>query len=341
MIERFAERLAEWQRKHGRHDLPWQQHGPYETWISEIMLQQTQVQVVIPYFNRFVASFPSEEILASAPIDDVLAHWAGLGYYSRARNLHRAAQLIMQEHQGSLPNDLDALVALPGIGRSTAGAILSLGFGARGVIQDGNVRRVLSRLFCIAGDPSKSNAQNQLWDLADTLTPDSGAESKIHTQAMMDLGSLICRRSKPNCKACPVADDCQALQSGSISRFPERKQVKQRQEELWIMLQLVNANEETLFIKRPSPGIWGGLYCPPIGVSLNQLAADIVNTKQLETEYVGASKHTFSHFRVRIEHYVASVNSADVRVGEWCRTERFQKGVPAPIQHMLSREEIK
>jgi A/G-specific adenine glycosylase len=178
MIERFAERLADWQKRHGRHDLPWQQRGPYETWISEIMLQQTQVQVVIPYFNRFVASFPSEEVLAAAPIDDVLAHWAGLGYYSRARNLHRAAQVIMQEHQGSLPNDLDALIALPGIGRSTAGAIVSLGFGARGVIQDGNVRRVLSRVFCISGDLSKSNAQNQLWDLADTLTPDGGADQK-------------------------------------------------------------------------------------------------------------------------------------------------------------------
>ena len=230
MIERFAERLADWQKRHGRHDLPWQQRGPYETWISEIMLQQTQVQVVIPYFNRFVASFPSEEVLAAAPVDDVLAHWAGLGYYSRARNLHRAAQVIMQEHQGSLPNDLDALIALPGIGRSTAGAIVSLGFGARGVIQDGNVRRVLSRVFCISGDLSKSNAQNQLWDLADSLTPDDGAGSKVHAQAMMDLGSLICRRSKPNCVACPVADDCQALQRNAIAKFPERKQVKQRKD---------------------------------------------------------------------------------------------------------------
>ena len=157
----------------------------------------------------------------------------------------------------------------------------------------------------------------------------------------MDLGSLICRRSKPNCEACPVADDCQALQRNAIAKFPERKQVKQREDELWVMLQLVNANEETLFIKRPSPGIWGGLYSPPIGLSLTQLAAEILGNEQIETEYAGAINHTFSHFRVRIEHYVASVNAADVRVGEWCRTERFQKGVPAPIQHILSREEIK
>ena len=340
MIEQFAERLAKWQQRQGRHDLPWQQRGPYETWISEIMLQQTQVQVVIPYFNRFVESFPSEKILASAQIDDVLAHWAGLGYYSRARNLHRTAQVIMQEHQGSLPNDLDALIALPGIGRSTAGAILSLGFGARGVIQDGNVRRVLSRLFCISGDLSKSIAQKQLWDLADTLTPDSGAESKVHTQAMMDLGSLICRRSRPNCEACPVADHCQALQRDAIARFPERKQVKQRQDELWIMLQLVNSNDETLFIKRPSPGIWGGLYSPPIGTSLNHLVADILDNEQVETAYAGAINHTFSHFRVRIEHHVASVGATDLQVGEWCRAERFQKGVPTPIKQILSREEI-
>lgn len=335
MIKGFAERLAEWQQRHGRHSLPWQQRGPYETWISEIMLQQTQVQVVIPYFNRFVASFPSEEALASAQIDDVLAHWAGLGYYSRARNLHRAAQVIMQEHQGSLPNNLHALIALPGIGRSTSGAILSLGFEARGVIQDGNVRRVLSRLFCISGDLSKSSAQKQLWDLADTLTPDSGAESKVHTQAMMDLGSLICRRSRPGCDACPVADYCQALQSDSIARFPERKKLKQRPEELWVMLQLVNAKGETLFVKRPSPGIWGGLYCPPIGLSLSELAADIVRNEQLETEYVGAISHTFSHFRVRIEHYAASVDEKNVQVGEWCRADRFQKGVPAPINKIL------
>lgn len=341
MIEGFAERLAEWQKRHGRHDLPWQQRGPYETWVSEIMLQQTQVQVVIPYFNRFIINFPSVEILASAPIDNVLAHWAGLGYYSRARNLHRAAQVMRQQHESSLPNDFSALIALPGIGRSTAGAILSLGFGVRGVIQDGNVRRVLSRVFCISGDLSKSMAQKQLWDLADTLTPNRGAASKVHTQAMMDLGSLICRRSKPHCDACPVIDYCQAHQSDSIARFPERKQVKQRREELWIMLQLINANEETLFIERPSPGVWGGLYCPPIGSSLDQLAAEMVSNEQLETEYAGTMSHIFSHFRVRIEHYVASVDANNVQLGEWCRTERFKKGVPAPIRRMLGFKEIK
>ena len=251
MIHKFAQRLANWQKQHGRHGLPWQYKGAYATWISEIMLQQTQVRVVVPYFEKFMQDFPTVIGLANAPLDSVLSHWAGLGYYSRARNLHKAANIIVNEYQGEIPNDLASLIQLPGIGRSTAGAILSLGFGLHGVIQDGNVRRVLSRLFCIGGDLSKADAQKTLWKLADELTPRSGKNARIHAQAIMDLGSLVCRRSKPICQLCPFSKDCKAMQRGQVSQFPEPKRVKQRPDETWVVLQLKNERDQTLLMQRP------------------------------------------------------------------------------------------
>lgn len=337
MIENFSERLAVWQNQYGRHELPWQRQGAYATWVSEIMLQQTQVQVVIPYFQKFMKAFPTISDLANASLDSVLAHWAGLGYYSRARNLHKAAKTIVSDHHCEIPKDLGLLIQLPGIGRSTAGAILSLGFGLRGVIQDGNVRRVLSRLFCIHGDLSKATAQKILWELADQLTPKSGPAARIHTQAMMDLGSLVCRRSKPSCQRCPFADDCQANQRGEVSLFPKPKRVKQRPDETWVVLQLENERDETLFLQRPLEGIWGGLYAPHIGSSLSKIGEQLKTVDVLEAEYQGELTHAFSHLKVHLEHYKLKVHSQDIAgIGVWQPIGRFQKGVPAPINTLLN-----
>ena len=339
MIIRFAERLARWQKFHGRHDLPWQGRGAYETWISEIMLQQTQVKVVIPYYREFVMRFPNVQILANAQLDDVLSHWAGLGYYSRARNLHKAAQIIIENYEGKIPRDLGTLRELPGIGRSTAGAILSLGFGLRGVIQDGNVKRVLARLFAITGDLSKSKGQNELWSLADSLTPQTGEACRSHTQGMMDLGSIICRRIRPNCSTCPFQKDCLAFQQNSIAKFPAPKRSSKRQDELWIVLQIVNQANETLFIKRPETGIWGGLYAPPIGPSLKELCSDMNLNAIGEAEFVGDIAHAFSHFKVHLEHYRLKIGEDHVQAsGEWQMAQLFQKGIPAPIQKLLKKD---
>ena len=340
MIDNFAQRLASWQKQYGRHELPWQHKGAYATWISEIMLQQTQVQVVIPFFERFMQNFPTVSELATASPDIVLSHWAGLGYYSRARNLHRAAKIIVSDHHSEIPKDLDRLMQLPGIGRSTAGAILSLGFGLRGVIQDGNVRRVLSRLFCIRGDLSKSDTQKTLWKLADNLTPHSGSESRVHTQAMMDLGSLVCRQSRPKCELCPFANDCQALQRGEVSQLPEPKRIKQRPDELWVILQIKNERNQTLLMQRPMKGIWGGLYAPPIGSSLSEIGKRLKIADATDAEYQGEITHTFSHFKVRLKHYLLNVSSTNTNhAGEWHSINVFQKGLPAPIKKLLLKKD--
>ena len=336
MIHKFAQRLANWQKQHGRHGLPWQHKGAYETWISEIMLQQTQVRVVVPYFEKFIQNFPTVIGLANAPLDSVMSHWAGLGYYSRARNLHKAANIIVNEYRGEIPRDLASLIQLPGIGRSTAGAILSLGFGLRGVIQDGNVRRVLSRLFCIEGDLSKADAQKTLWKLADQLTPRSGNNARVHAQAMMDLGSLVCRRSKPTCQLCPFSKDCKAMQRGQVSQFPKPKRVKQRPNETWVVLQLKNERDQTLLMQRPFDGIWGGLYAPPIGSSLSEIGRRLKITDVLNAEYQGEITHAFTHLKVFMEHYLLNLDSRDFSpAGEWHSINRFQKGLPAPIQKLL------
>lgn len=218
----FAARLLRWYDRHGRKDLPWQRaRTPYTVWVSEVMLQQTQVATVIPYFERFMARFPDVRTLADAPLDAVLAHWSGLGYYSRARNLHRAAQQIRDRHGGVFPEDMDAIAALPGIGRSTAGAILAQALGQRHAILDGNVKRVLTRHRAIAGWPGQSAVERRLWEIAEAETPH--ARVADYTQAIMDLGAMVCTRARPRCGACPVADDCAARAAGTVSRYPAPK----------------------------------------------------------------------------------------------------------------------
>jgi A/G-specific adenine glycosylase len=268
--EHLQQCVLDWFDQSGRHDLPWQQNtNAYRVWISEIMLQQTQVQTVIPYFERFMARFPTVATLATAAIDDVLALWTGLGYYARARNLHRAAQQIMSTHQGVFPADLDALLALPGIGRSTAGAIRSLAFDQPAAILDGNVKRVLARFYAIAGWPGSTATQKALWAASEQLSPTS--RCRDFTQAMMDLGATVCLPKQPRCANCPLRNHCQAYANNTIEHYPERraKAIKPNRSVTWLLLQ--NSQGELGFEKRPSQGIWGGLYGFPEFPSQHEL----------------------------------------------------------------------
>lgn len=337
MMDPRTTALAEWQRVKGRHGLPWQGQGPYATWISEIMLQQTQVAVAIPYFEAFMARFPTPQHLAAASQDEVLAAWAGLGYYARARNLHAASRQIRDDYDGHIPSTLQALMSLKGIGRSTAGAILALGFNTRGVIQDGNVRRVLCRLFAIAGDPTKAPQQKRLWELADTLTPHDGLGAAIHAQAMMDLGALICTRARPSCDACPLSDSCQAHQTNRVADYPTPRTIPQKPDALWIVLQLTDPSGRTYLEKRPDHGIWGGLWAPPIDDSLTALG------RRLGIEHViddatecSQISHVFSHFRVRLQHHTLTVNDVSPsNNSQWADLQTFEGGLPAPIHTLL------
>ena len=258
----IAERLIGWHARHGRRHLPWQcDPTPYRVWVSEIMLQQTQVGVVIGYYERFMARFPVLRELADAALDDVLGLWTGLGYYSRARNLHRAAVLLRDRHGGEMPRDLDALVALPGIGRSTAGAILALSHGDRHPILDGNVKRVLCRYHGIEGWPGQSRVERTLWTLAERHTPHDLVAT--YTQAIMDLGATLCVRSRPLCSICPVAEDCVARREGTRGRLPAprpRREVPRRET---AFLVLRDSSGALLLERRPPSGIWGGLWCFP------------------------------------------------------------------------------
>ena len=295
----FSQRLLTWFDQHGRHDLPWQQDiTPYRVWVSEIMLQQTQVTTVIPYYQRFMGRFPNVQALAEAPQDDVLHHWTGLGYYARARNLHRAAQQVVAEHSGEFPDSVEQLSALPGIGRSTAGAIRSIAFGKRGVILDGNVKRVLTRYRAIAGYPGTTAVANQLWELAEQLTPKQRVAH--YTQAIMDLGATLCTRSKPACLLCPMSGDCQGYASSDPTQFPHRKPKKEKPVRETCFLILQDNDGNVLLEKRPPSGIWGGLW----GFPECDTTADIDTVCQryhcqpIEWDASEPSRHTFSHYHL-------------------------------------------
>ena len=259
----FSDRILHWFAKHGRHHLPWQVADPYSVWVSEIMLQQTQVATVIGYYNRFMARFDSLQSLAAAPLDDVMAHWAGLGYYSRARNLHKTAQALhaIIKKTGDYPQTLDEWQALSGIGRSTAGAILAMGLHKFGVICDGNVKRVLTRHFAIDGDITKSATDKQLWHIAEQLTPKTNSGN--YAQAMMDLGATLCTRTRPNCPVCPVQSTCQAHQKGTPTAYPVKSKKTAKPTHNATALYICH-QDKVLFIKRPSNGIWGDLWCLPM-----------------------------------------------------------------------------
>ncbi|HEY3325746.1 MAG TPA: A/G-specific adenine glycosylase [Novimethylophilus sp.] len=300
-MQNFARKLIAWQQTHGRHTLPWQNtRDPYAIWVSEIMLQQTQVSAVIPYYQRFMARFPDIANLAAADQDAVLQHWSGLGYYSRARNLHRAAQLVVELHRGQFPQSVDAVQALPGIGRSTAAAIAVFAFGQQQAILDGNVKRVLTRCFGIEGWPDRPTVQKRLWALAESLLP--GCAIEAYTQGLMDLGATLCTRTRPNCGDCPLREDCVALRDDRTDALPTPKPRKALPEKQTVMLLLLNGNQ-ILLEKRPPSGIWGGLWSLPETAAIEDAQLTARQAFGLETQALPPLPmftHTFTHFRLHI-----------------------------------------
>jgi len=341
--EAFARRLLTWFDEHGRKDLPWQQDATvYRVWISEIMLQQTQVQTVIPYFNHFVERFPDIASLAGANQDDVLLHWSGLGYYARARNLHAAAQRISSDHNGQFPASLDEAIELPGIGRSTAAAILALAAGQRHAILDGNVKRVLARHEAIAGWPGKTAVASDLWLAAEHNTPHTRVAD--YTQAIMDLGATLCTRSKPLCDRCPVSSDCSARQSDSIGAYPGRKP-KVRKPLRTTTMVLASANGQVYLERRPEAGIWGGLWSLPelAGQSVGDWCVEVLGGEANETESWDILRHSFSHYDldiqpifVRIELPASKVAEADARI--WYEPDDAPPGgMAAPVRKLIDQ----
>jgi A/G-specific adenine glycosylase len=339
----FAQRLIAWQKTHGRHDLPWQNtRDPYAIWVSEIMLQQTQVSAVIPYYRRFMARFPDISSLAGADEDHVLEHWSGLGYYSRARNLHAAAKQIMSQHEGRFPQQVELIEALPGIGRSTAAAIASFAFGQRHAILDGNVKRVLARCFGIDGWPGQPGVEKRMWTLAETLLPEKGMEA--YTQGIMDLGATLCARSKPACPACPYVDVCVAHAESRVAELPTPKPRKTIPEKKTVMLLLLSGNE-ILLEKRPPTGIWGGLWSlPEIDAETDALKA-VRERFGLQAPILLAPmtpfSHTFSHFRLEITPQPVHVSKslhAEESGRLWLdREEVLGAALPAPVRKLLEK----
>ena len=339
----FSDRLLEWFDAHGRKDLPWQQtKDTYRVWVSEIMLQQTQVQTVIPYFERFVQSFPTIAALAGAEMDNVLHHWSGLGYYARARNLHRAARVITTDHGGVFPTNIDDVMALPGIGQSTAGAILSLALDQRHAILDGNVKRVLTRHDAIHGWPGKTAVTKKLWELAESRTPPRRASA--YTQAIMDLGATLCTRSSPACDRCPVIDDCKAFAANSVSDYPGRKPKKEKPLRHTTML-IARSHDGVYLERRPEAGIWGGLWSlPELGDrSIEGWCRDKLNTAATATESWHLLRHSFSHYDLDIQPILVRVDSplstvADCDTTTWYRLDDPPPGgIAAPVKKLMDQ----
>ncbi|MCP1314340.1 MULTISPECIES: A/G-specific adenine glycosylase [unclassified Halomonas] len=298
----FQHRLLDWFDQYGRHDLPWQSpRSAYRVWVSEIMLQQTQVATVIPYFERFMARFPTLEALARADQDEVLHLWTGLGYYARARNLHKAAQTALDEHGGELPTQsVETLIALPGIGRSTAGAIIAQSTGARAAILDGNVKRSMTRLHAVSGWPGKPAIEGKLWALAEYFTP--AERLADYTQAIMDFGATLCTRARPDCVICPFNDVCAAYKEGAPQRYPESKPKKALPTRETLMLVLRDGQGRVWLEQRPPSGLWGGLWSLPQfddRAALGDWLQDCVDSAVIEPALPGFT-HTFSHFRLAI-----------------------------------------
>jgi A/G-specific adenine glycosylase len=340
----LARRLLTWFDAHGRHDLPWQKdRTPYSVWVSEIMLQQTQVGTVIPYYVGFMRRFPTVAALAAAPLDDVLALWSGLGYYARARNLWKAARGVVAEHGGRVPEDFAALHALPGIGRSTAGAILAQARGERWPILDGNVKRVLARYHAVAGWPGTPNVANELWRLAERHTPH--ARVADYTQAIMDLGATVCTRSRPACTVCPLARDCAGAQAGTQACYPASRPKRVRPERRVAVLVVRAPDGRVLLERRPASGIWGGLY------SLPELSADdsprewcrrALGTRVAEEHALATIEHAFTHFDLDLMPRLVTLAAWPATVAErddwhWCRPgAALTVGVPAPVAALLN-----
>jgi len=334
-VTSFADRVLAWFDVHGRKDLPWQHpRTPYRVWISEVMLQQTQVVTVIPYFERFMARFPNVSALARADLDDVLHLWTGLGYYARGRNLHAAAKCIVADHGGELPRELDALIALPGIGRSTAGAILSAGHGIRAPILDGNVKRVLARYFAVPGYPGLNAVAETLWAHAEATTPTTRVAD--YTQAIMDLGATLCTRSNPRCTGCPVATNCIAYRDEAMHRYPAPKPRKDMPVKRARMFLIVDPNGRCLLERRPPTGLWGGLWNPPErggDWSLDELLAELglASASVLDQHRLRGFRHTFTHFHLDIEPLRIDVSEARLAVADRDRWRWYGVGENEPL----------
>ncbi|WKX27985.1 A/G-specific adenine glycosylase [Tatumella ptyseos] len=336
----FAHQVLTWYHQFGRKTLPWQQEKtPYKVWLSEVMLQQTQVTTVIPYFERFMAQFPSVAELSAAPIDHVLHLWTGLGYYARARNLHKAACQVMSEHQGQFPETFEQVVALPGVGRSTAGAILSLSLGQHHAILDGNVKRVLARYFAVEGWPGQRDVENKLWALSEAVTPQQ--EVAAFNQAMMDLGAMVCTRSRPKCELCPLNEGCIAHAQHNWQDYPGKKTKKDLPtREAWLLL--LQLDEQVLLEKRPSLGIWGGLYSfPQFSDRLEMEEWLLQRGIKAKQQQLNSFKHTFSHFHLQIIPVRIELSTMTALMEEsvtlWYNLTQPQSvGLAAPVQRILN-----
>ena len=341
----FSQDVIAWQKKHGRHALPWQStRDAYRVWLSEIMLQQTQVAAVIPYYERFLRRFPDVRSLASAAIEDVMAHWSGLGYYSRARNLHKCAQAVVAQYGGVFPSDPDLLEQLPGIGRSTAAAIAAFSYGTRAAIMDGNVKRVFARVFGIDRYPGEKQVEDAMWRRAVALLPEQDVEA--YTQGLMDLGATLCVRSRPDCHRCPLAQRCVAHATGRANELPVRKPKKTVPERQTAML-LVTDGEQVLLQQRPAVGIWGGLLSlPEISMSDDGVAEDALHATvapfgtAASIERLPLLSHTFTHFKLHITPYQVRLAQRQPRIAEadhvWYAAHALRDApLPAPVKKLL------
>lgn len=342
----IATQLIHWHRQHGRHHLPWQRNrDPYAIWLSEIMLQQTQVNIVIPYYVRFIQAFPTIHSLAQAPLNAVLALWSGLGYYSRARNLHRAARILMQDYQGKFPDNPSLIQQLPGIGRSTAAAIAVFAFGKREAILDGNVKRIFTRYFGITGYPGESKIQNLLWEKAEELLPINyrDGQIEIYTQALMDLGATVCMRHIPLCQVCPLQQHCVAYKENRTDQLPTKKLRKPLPQKETVFLLLVQ-HGKLLLEKRPASGIWGELWCPP-EIETNTDATLYCQRRwgiqvQVPIE-LPVLDHQFTHFKLRIYPQLLQVMSNTFEPQNefiWIKpTDALEQAIPTPVRKLLKQ----
>ena len=344
----FSKDVIDWQKQHGRHALPWQNtRDAYRVWLSEIMLQQTQVAAVIPYYQRFLQTFPTVESLAAAPSEEVMAHWSGLGYYSRARNLHKCAQAIVAQHAGVFPGDPVILEELPGIGRSTAAAIAAFSYGTRAAILDGNVKRVFARVFGVERYPGEKAVENEMWLRAVALLPATGVEA--YTQGLMDLGATLCTRNRPSCNRCPLAQRCIAYATNRTNELPIRKPKKAVPEKSTVMLLIID-DDQILLEQRPDKGIWGGLLSlPEIDAALEPGNADFDVALMRATAAFGVPdsvekltefSHTFTHFKLHITPYRISLARRLKIAGQsshnWYPLHRMAVApLPAPVKKLL------
>jgi A/G-specific adenine glycosylase len=348
----FSGAVIRWQKQHGRHALPWQNtRDAYRIWLSEIMLQQTQVAAVIPYYQRFLMRFPDVTSLADAPAEDVMAHWSGLGYYSRARNLHQCAKRVVTQYAGKFPDEPELLADLPGIGRSTAAAIAAFAYGRRAAILDGNVKRVFCRVFGIDGYPGSKPVEDGLWQRAVALLPECDMEA--YTQGLMDLGATLCTRSKPSCPSCPLAQRCAALATGRVSELPMRKPKKAVPEKHTAML-VITDRDHVLLEQRPNSGIWGGLLSLPEAdepssehAALQRASDDTMFARTVtrfgepaSCEKLQPFSHVFTHFKLHVVPYRIRLARRLEMAGQtshvWYRTDKLSEApLPAPVKKLL------